>query len=52
MRLDEELYEGLPQEQVDRWKQEVNERYDPGLVAESNRRVHAMKQGTVERCEG
>ena len=41
---DEELYEGLPKEQVDRWKQEMNERYDPGLVAESNRRVHAMSK--------
>jgi DNA-binding transcriptional MerR regulator len=39
---DEELYEGLPKEQVERWKREVDERYDPKLVAESNRRVHAM----------
>ena len=39
---DEELYEGLPKETVDRWKREVNERYDPQLVAESNRRAHAM----------
>ena len=41
---DEELYEGLPKEQVDRWKREVDERYDPTLVAESNRRVHAMSK--------
>jgi DNA-binding transcriptional MerR regulator len=42
---DEELYEGLPKEQVARWKREVNERYDPQLVAESNRRVQAMSKG-------
>jgi|WetSurMetagenome_2_1015567.scaffolds.fasta_scaffold59797_2 DNA-binding transcriptional MerR regulator len=42
---DEELYEGLPKEQVERWKREVNERYDPKLVAESNRRVQAMSKG-------
>ena len=30
---DEELYEGLPKEQVERWKREVDERYDPKLVA-------------------
>ncbi len=41
---DEELYEGLPKEQVERWKREVNERYDPKTVAESNRRVHAMSK--------
>ena len=41
---DEELYEGLPKEQVARWKREVNERYDPQLVAESNRRVQAMSK--------
>jgi DNA-binding transcriptional MerR regulator len=42
---DVELYEGLPKEQVERWKREVNERYDPKLVAESNRRVQAMSKG-------
>ena len=42
---DEELYEGLPKEQVERWKREANERYDPKLVAESNRRVQAMSKG-------
>ena len=41
---DEELYEGLPKETVDRWKREVDERYDPKLVAESNRRVRAMSK--------
>ena len=49
---DEELYEGLPKEQVDRWKREVDERYDPKLVAESNRRVRCHEQGAVERREG
>ena len=51
---DEELYEGLPKEQVDRWKREVNERYDPTLVAESNRRVHAMskEQWNAVKAEG
>jgi DNA-binding transcriptional MerR regulator len=41
---DEELYEGLPKETVDRWKREVDERYDPKLVAESNRRVRSMNK--------
>lgn len=51
---DEELYEGLPKEQVERWKREVDERYDPKLVAESNRRVHAMgkEQWSVVKAEG
>ena len=39
---DEELDQGLPKEQVERWKREVDQRYDPKLVVESNRRVHAM----------
>ncbi len=41
---DEELYEGFPKEQVERWKREVDEQYDPALVAESNRRVRAMSK--------
>jgi DNA-binding transcriptional MerR regulator len=51
---DEELYEGLPKETVDRWKREVDERYDPKLVAESNRRVHAMgkEQWNAVKAEG
>ena len=51
---DEELYEGLPKEQVDRWKREVNERYDPQLVAESNRRVGATskEQWSAVKAEG
>jgi DNA-binding transcriptional MerR regulator len=51
---DEELYEGFPKEQVERWQREVNERYDPKLVAESNQRVHAMSkdQWNVVKTEG
>jgi DNA-binding transcriptional MerR regulator len=51
---DEELYEGLPKEQVERWKREVDERYDPKLVAESNRRVHTMgkDQWNAVKAEG
>lgn len=41
---DAELYEGFPKEQVERWQREVDERYDPALVAESNRRVRAMSK--------
>lgn len=51
---DEELYEGFPKEQVARWKREVDERYDPALVAESNRRVRAMskEQWNAVKAEG
>lgn len=51
---DEELYEGLPKERVARWKREVDERYDPKLVAESNRRVRAMskEQWNATKAEG
>lgn len=51
---DDELYEGLPKEQVDRWKREVDERYDPALVAESNRRVRGMSkdQWNATKAEG
>ena len=41
---DEELYEGFPREQVERWQREVKEQYDPILVAESNRRVSKMSK--------
>jgi DNA-binding transcriptional MerR regulator len=39
---DEELYAGFTEEQVHRYEREVCERYDPELVAESNRRVRNM----------
>ncbi len=41
---DAELYEGLSQETVQRWQKEVNEKYDPALVAESNRRVRKLSK--------
>ncbi len=46
---DEELYEGFSQEQIQRYQKEVNEKYDPQLVAESNRRVRKM---TKEQWKG
>lgn len=39
---DEELYEGFTPEQRERYAREVRERYDPALVAESERRIRAM----------
>ncbi len=41
---DEELYEGCTTEQVERYTREVNERYDPKIVAESYRRVRRMSK--------
>jgi len=41
---DEELYEGFTKEQIERYTREVNERYDPKIVAESNRRVRQMSK--------
>ena len=41
---DAELYEGFSQEQIERYKREVKERYDPKLVAESDRRVRKMSK--------
>lgn len=41
---DAELYEGFTPEQVERYQREVNEKYDPKLVAESNRRVRNMSK--------
>jgi len=41
---DAELYEGFSQEQIESYKREVQERYDPALVAESNRRVSKMSK--------
>ena len=39
---DEELYEGFTPEQIERYAREANERYDPKIVAESNRRVRSI----------
>ena len=41
---DAELYEGFSQEQIERYKREVKEQYDPKLVAESDRRVRKMSK--------
>jgi DNA-binding transcriptional MerR regulator len=51
---DAELYEGFTTEQIERWQREVKERYDPALVAESNRRVRAMskEQWNAVKAEG
>ncbi len=51
---DEELYEGFTPEQIERYTREVNERYDPKIVAESNRRVRNMTkaQWQAVKAEG
>ena len=41
---DEELYEGFSTEQIERYKREVKEQYDPVLVEESQRRVGKMSK--------
>jgi DNA-binding transcriptional MerR regulator len=41
---DAELYEGFTKEQVDRYNREVNETYDPALVAESRQRVRKLSK--------
>jgi DNA-binding transcriptional MerR regulator len=41
---DEELYEGLSKETADRYQKEARQRYDPALVAESERRVRKMSK--------
>ena len=51
---DEELYEGFTPEQIERYTREANERYDPKIVAESNRRVRNMSkaQWQAVKAEG
>jgi len=51
---DAELYEGFTPEQIERYTREVNERYDPKIVAESNRRVRNMTkaQWQAVKAEG
>ena len=41
---DKELYEGFDQEKIDRWNREVDEQYDPKVVAESRRKVGKMSK--------
>jgi DNA-binding transcriptional MerR regulator len=51
---DEELYEGFTKEQIERYKREAREMYDPALVEESERRVGKMSktQWEVVKLEG
>ena len=51
---DEELYEGFTPDQIERYTREVNARYDPKIVAESNRRVRNMSkaQWQAVKAEG
>ncbi len=51
---DEELYAGFAPETIERYKREARERYDPELVAESERRVRKMsrEQWEAVRAEG
>ncbi len=50
----EELYEGFSKETVDRWEAEVRQRYDPAVVAESQKRVRKMskEQWAAVKAEG
>jgi DNA-binding transcriptional MerR regulator len=41
---DEELYEGFSTEQIERYKRQAREMYDPALVEESERRVKKMSR--------
>jgi len=51
---DEELYEGFSQEQIERYKREAREMYDPAQVEESERRVRKMskEQWQTVKAEG
>jgi DNA-binding transcriptional MerR regulator len=51
---DEELYEGFSTEQIDRYKREAREMYDPAMVEESERRVKGMsrEQWQAVQAEG
>lgn len=40
----EDLYKGFDQETIDRWNREVDEKYDPEVVAESRRNVGKMSK--------
>ncbi len=41
---DEELYEGFSKEEIERYRREARQRYDPKLVEESERRVRKMSK--------
>ena len=51
---DAELYEGLSQETIDRYKREARELFDPKLVADSEQRARKMSKEAWEalRTEG
>jgi hypothetical protein len=42
---EEELYQGFSKEKIERYQREVNKKYDPELVAESQRRLKKMTKG-------
>ena len=44
MATDEQLYEGFSKKEIETMKREVKEKYDPKLVAESNRRVKSWSK--------
>lgn len=54
MLSDEDLYEGLSKEQVERYNKEVEEKYDPERVAETNRRLRKLSKAEWEalKAEG
>lgn len=41
---DKDLYEGFDQEKIDRWNKEVDDKYDPEVVAESRRNIGNMSR--------
>lgn len=41
---DEELYEGFSREEIERYRREARQRYDPKLVEESEKRVRKMSK--------
>lgn len=51
---DEELYEGFTKEQIERYKREAREMYDPKLVKESEKRIGKMskEQWSALKAEG
>ncbi len=42
---DDDLYKGFSREKIEQYKKEVRERYDPVLVAESEKRIGKMSKG-------
>ncbi len=51
MLTDEELYEGFTKEEVAAMKAEVEQKYDPRIVAESNRRAARMSKSDWARIK-